>query len=258
MLAFDSNTARLLDIGYQGADVTRRRRANFDALHPVPGDRIADIGCGNGLMTLELARAVGDQGRVIGIDPSSDMRGLAAERCADFPNVELLDGQADHLPLESESVDKAVSIQVFEYLDDLAAAAAEAFRVLKPGGRLVVGDMHWNTLAWFSDNPDRMRRMIEAWDQHLAQRSVPALLPSVLESAGFVVERVEPICFCDTVLKPDGLANMLIHLMEPYAVRNNQLSQQEARDWAEEQVALATARRFFFALTHFVISARKT
>jgi len=257
MLAFDSHTARLLEIAYQGADVTRRRRVSFDALHPVPGDFIADIGCGNGLLTLELARAVGDRGRVSGIDPSSDMRHLASKRCAEFSSVELLDGRADGLPLDSGSIDKAVSIQVFEYLDDLRAAAAEAFRVLKPGGRLVVGDMHWDTLAWFSDNPERMRRMIEAWDRHLAQRAVPALLPEVLEKAGFSVDRVEPVTFCDTALKPDGLANMMIHLMEPYAVKNNLLEALEARAWAEEQVGLAKSGRFFFSLTHFVITARK-
>ena len=92
MLKFDAETAKLLDIAYQGADITRRRQATFDALKPAPGETILDIGCGNGLLTAELARAVGPSGRIIGIDPSSDMMVAAKERCGDYECVELRAG----------------------------------------------------------------------------------------------------------------------------------------------------------------------
>ena len=257
MLKFDADTARLLEIAYQGADVTRRRRASFDALRPEPGDQIADIGCGNGLLTLELARAVGDGGQVTGVDPSADMRALAQERCAAFPNVAIVDGSAERLPFDDGTVGKAVSLQVFEYLTNIPAALAEARRVLRSGGSLVIGDMHWDTLAWHSDDADRMKRMAEVWDRHLAERRVPALLRSTLIDAGFLVDAVEPVTFCDTTLKPDGLANMMLHLMQSYAVQNELVGEQDAREWTEEQRALARSGRFFFSLTHFVVTARR-
>lgn len=257
MLTFNAKTAKLLENAYQGADFSRRRRASFDALGPEPGDIIADIGCGNGMLTLELARTVGDSGHIIGIDPSEDMRSAAVARCAEWDTVTFHDGTATQIPLDSTSADKAVSLQVFEYLDDLPGAVAEARRILKPGGRLVIGDMHWDTIAWFSDDMARMDKMIEAWDGHLVERCIPAVLPPILRAGGFVVDSVTAIPFSATVLNPDGLANMMIHLMEPYAVNKDLVPAEDARAWAEEQQTLSDAGRFFFSITHFVISARK-
>ncbi|MES0883244.1 methyltransferase domain-containing protein [Roseibium sp. SCP14] len=257
MLRFGARTAKLLEISYQGSDFSRRRRASFDALRPKPGDAIADIGCGNGMLTLELSRTIGDGGQVYGVDPSEDMRLAAKNRCEDFTNVEILDGTATDLPLETGSIDNAVSLQVFEYLDDLPAAVSEAARILKPGGRLVVGDMHWDTIAWFSDHPERMRKVLDAWDHHLVERCIPAVLPPVLRGAGFQVEEIIPIPFSDAELRPDGLSNMMIHLIKPFVVKKGLISENEASDWADEQTELAEAGRFFFSITHFVIMARK-
>ena len=258
MLKFDSETTRLLDIVYQGADITRRRQASFDALCPRADDLIVDIGCGNGLLTQELARAVGAGGKVIGVDPSSDMLDLAKERCTGFDWVDLLVGTANEMPIQSGIADKAVSVQVFEYLTDIPGAIADAHRVLKPGGRLVIGDIHLDSLVWFSDDKDRMDRMIASWDQHFTQHNVPAILPSIMRDAGFIVEDVTPLTTCDYTLKPDGLAIMMMQLMARYAVDNSHVSAKEAAAWMAEQKALADEGRFFYSLTHFVVSARKT
>ncbi len=257
MLKFDARTARLLDIAYQGADVTRRRQASFDALKPGPGETVLDLGCGNGLLTAELARAVGPTGRVIGVDPSADMRRSASERCKEFDWVEIVEGADSHLPVEDGSIDKVVSVQVFEYLDDIPGAVAQVHKALGPRGRLVIGDIHFDSLIWYSEDPDRMAGMVAAWDHHLVERTVPALLPPILRDAGFDLDAIDPLVICDHQLKPDGLASMMMVLMESYAVSNGHLSQTEARDWADEQRALAAAGRFFFAITHFVVSATK-
>jgi ubiquinone/menaquinone biosynthesis C-methylase UbiE len=257
MLKFDAETTRLLDLAYQGADVIKRRRLSFDAVDPKPAETILDIGSGNGLLTAELARAVGPAGRVTGVDPSEDMRKAAIPRCAEFGWVDFRDGSVYDLPVESGSVDKAVSVQVFEYLDDIPLACREAARVLRNGGRLVVSDIHFDSLIWHTADQPRMDRMIAAWDAHFVERRVPALLPQILREAGFEIAEIRPVTITDHDLKPDGLARTMLTLMESYAKQSALVPDNECAAWREEQETLAAQGRFFFSITQFAVIARK-
>ena len=220
MLEFDSATTAILEDVYQGADFTRRRRASFDLLAPARGEVIIDIGSGPGHMLIDIARAVGSDGHAIGIDPSAPMRDTAQNLASGRGNVTVLDGSATELPLEDSSADKAVSVQVFEYLPDIPAALAECHRVLRTGGRLVIADMHFGSFHWASDDPARMARMIKAWDHHLVERAVPEKLPSLGHAAGFAVEQIVPVTFVDNHLRPGGLAWMMMTPMERYVIEN--------------------------------------
>ena len=258
MLTFDAATTRFLDMAYQGADISRRRKLSFDASDPQPGETIVDIGCGAGHLLAELARAVGPTGRVIGIDPSADMLATARSRCADFDWVSLTEGSADPLPVPDGAADKAVSMQVFEYLDNIPAALAECHRALRPGGRLVINDIHFDSLVWHTDHPARMTRMLAAWDHHFTERRVPALLPPLLRRAGFTIDRIATATITDHVLKPDGLALMMLRLIENFAIQRNLVPEPEARAWRAEQEELARNGAFFFSLTQFATIAHKT
>ncbi|NSY38379.1 methyltransferase domain-containing protein [Leisingera sp. ANG59] len=257
MLQFDEETTRVLEDAYQGADICRRRRANFDALAPQPGERILDLGCGNGLLTLELARAVGPAGHVAGLDASPDMLAAARQRLEGRANTTLTESDAASLPFEPESFNKAVSVQVFEYITSRRPALRALHRVLQPDGRLVIGDIHWDTLAWNSDNAARMQRLLDIWDAHTAERAIPARLPEELRACGFAVEALQPLTICDTSLRPDGLAAMMIRLIRAYAVESGATDTDDAAAWAQEQEELAAEGRFFFSLTHFVCTARR-
>lgn len=257
MLQFDEKTAQLLESSYQGRDISRRRRMASDALHLSAGEVVVDIGCGNGLLTLELARAVGPSGRVIGIDPSADMRTPALERCASYPTVTIEDGLADNLPLQDSEADKAVAVQVLEYLPDIPAAMKEAYRVLRPGGRFVAVDTGFGTLDWFSEDEDRMQRVQDAWDHHYTEGRVAALWSGLCENAGLSAVEVKPFTICDINLRPDGLAFMLLHLMSRYASDNGHMPVEETQAWFDEQIGLAKEGRFFFSLTYFTMSAIK-
>lgn len=257
MLEFDEDTTRLLDQVYAGSDFAARRRVSFDALRVRPGDSVVDIGCGNGLMLPDLARAAGTEGQVIGVDPSDQMRASAQSRCVDLPGVILKSGTAADLPVEDATADRALSVQVFEYIADIPPCLAEVARVLRPGGRLVIGDMHFGTFCWHSDDADRMAAMMASWEQHAAHLDAPALLPGMMVQAGFEVEEVRTITLCDHLLRPDGLARAMISLMAAYAKKQKHLSERDVDAWADEQAQLAREGRFFFSLTHYVTVARR-
>ena len=258
MLKFDAEITKILENAYQGAELTRRRQASFDALKPSPGDTILDIGCGNGLLTAELARAVGPSGRIVGIGPSQDMLTAAKERCREYDRVEFVEGFANNLPLGDGRADKAVSVQVFEYIEDVQNALDDALRCLKPGGRLVISDLHFGSLIWFSDDPDRMDRMISSWDQHFVSGILPARLPVFLKAKGHQVESVVPVTLTDHELKPDGIAIMMMHLMKQYAIANTHVEKEVAQAWFDEQEKLAREGRFFFSITQFIVVGRKS
>lgn len=158
-IEFDEKAARQLDAIYRTRDVVRRRRLVREALAAEVGDRVLDVGCGPGFCSAELLLDVGSTGAVVGIDSSTAMLDAAARRCEGLGESVFLHGDATQLPVEDRSCDRALSVQVLEFVPNVPAALAELFRALRPGGRALVWDIDWSTLSWHSADPVRMQRM---------------------------------------------------------------------------------------------------
>jgi arsenite methyltransferase len=255
MIEFDADVAALLDRAYRGRDAVRRRHANLAALDPAEGEAVLDIGCGTGILLRELFGCVGPSGTAHGIDPSEDMLSAARTACDGVKNVSIRRADAYNLPFEDDSFDAVVSVQVFEYLDDLPRALTQCRRVLKPGGRLVIGDWHWDSLVWQSGDPDRMDRVLEAWDAHFADGAVPAKLPGLLPEAGFGLRGAIPVTFCDTTRREDGFARMMQSVIAPFVMSQGTLPVAEVRAWSDDLDLRAAEGRAFFCFTHIVTVA---
>jgi ubiquinone/menaquinone biosynthesis C-methylase UbiE len=118
--------------------------ANPHAIAPLPvGATVVDIGCGAGMDLLLAARHVGPSGRAIGIDMTEAMRNRANEGAmrSGLKHVEVRSGDATSLPVDNASVDVIISNGVLNLVPEKERAIAEMVRILKPGGRIQIGDI---------------------------------------------------------------------------------------------------------------------
>ncbi len=163
-----------------------------------PGEVVLDLGSGAGMDAFLAAREVGPTGRVIGVDMTPDMLDRAREnaRKAGVANVEFRLGEIERLPVADASVDLISSNCVINLSPDKPAVFAEALRVLKPGGRLVVSD-----LVLKQPLSDDVRHSVEAYVGCVAGASLQTEYLAMMREAGFVdVETVEERSYGDAAL----------------------------------------------------------
>jgi arsenite methyltransferase len=242
MLEFDEETAKQVEATYQTPDVVEQRRATRAILALQPGEHVLDIGSGPGFLAAEMASEVGADGRVVGVDPSESMLAMGARRGAP---VEYVEGDATALPFADETFDAAVATQVYEYVADMPGALAEARRVLKIGGRLLILDTDWDSIVWHSSDRDRMQRVLLKWNDHLADPYLPRRLPGLLRDAGLELREATIIPILNRGQADDFSRGIL-------PVIANFVGDQE---WAADLKSLADD--YFFSLNRYVFTARR-
>jgi len=153
------------------------------------GETVLDLGSGGGIDVLLSAKRVGPTGKVYGLDMTDEMLALANEnkRRAAVENVEFLKGEIEHIPLPDQSVDVVISNCVINLSLDKARVLQEAFRVLKPGGRLAVSDV-----VVRGEAPADVRRNMELWIGCVAGALEEMAYRDLLADAGFRSVDVEP------------------------------------------------------------------
>jgi arsenite methyltransferase len=256
-LVFDDQAAKRIEALYFSGDAVRRRRSVREALGVSPGERVLDVGCGPGFYCAELLDEVGPSGSVVGLDGSAAMLALAARRCAGHANVELNEAEATALPVKDGSFDAALTVQVLEYVADVTTGLAELHRALRPGGRVLVWDIDWATLSVFSEDPALTTRVLCAWDEHLAHRSLPRALGPLMRSVGFEDVRMQAHAFATLGFDPDSYGWALVPFIGTFVEGRQGISKQEAQAWVAQQRELGERGDFYFAISQLCFTARK-
>lgn len=154
-----------------------------------PGETVLDLGSGGGIDVLLSAKRVGPTGKAYGLDMTDEMLALARENQekSDLTNVEFLKGAIESIPLPDNSVDVIISNCVINLSGDKDRVLAEAFRVLKPGGRFAVSDV-----VVRGDVPAEIRKSMELWVGCIAGALEEFAYRDKLFRAGFESIDIEP------------------------------------------------------------------
>ena len=195
------------------------------------GEAVLDLGSGAGFDCFLAANAVGVTGQVIGVDMTPEMieKAQANARKGGYSNVDFRLGELEHLPAADNSVDVMISNCVINLTPDKAAVFREAFRVLKPGGRLAVSDM-----VLLKELPDVVKQSVAAYVGCLSGAIMKDAYVATIRDAGFDdVRIVEESSFPLDYMASDPSAQ---------AIRDSiNLTPDELRDLADSVVSIKVA-----------------
>lgn len=146
------------------------------------GERVLDLGSGGGIDVFLAAAKVGDNGKVIGVDMTQEMVEIATKNAQEggYLNVQFKLGEIEDLPIKSNSIDLVISNCVINLTPDKNVAYQETFRVLKPGGRILVSD-----LVTYGEIPDDIRKNFQAWSDCIAGAMEKQEYLDTITKAGF-------------------------------------------------------------------------
>lgn len=252
---YDEEQAERLAAVYTAPETVDRRQRLLELLDLKAGASVLSIGCGPGYEAAAIAQAVGDDGRVHGIDNSEDMLAFAENHCADLPNVTFELADATDLPIPDESVDAVVASLVYEYSPHVDVAVAELNRVLRPGGRAGIVSTDWDSTVWHSTDEDRMDRVLEAWKDMYAKPRLGSQLTSYLQKEGLTVEHVEPYSNLQTDL--DGYAGLVLNLIKGQVETDERLDRSEIEAWERDLRDIDDAGETFFNVTYYLYTGQK-
>jgi SAM-dependent methyltransferase len=219
-------------------EATKRR--SYELLNVGPGDRILDIGCGNG----KDAAALAEMGAtVLGIDCHADFLKDASQLLKKGLRLDFLRSNPDRIDLPGESADKIRFDRVFQHLEDPTAVLIEAKRLLKPGGICQVVDVNYFGLKIYSCDAGLERRIVDS----IACERIPHAhnirdLPTMLADCGFVLTGIEGYPF---VVEDYSIATYLIRFdkVVEQLLRRGRITEKQYEQWKRyEDPAEATFR----------------
>ncbi len=183
------------------------------------GQTVLDLGSGGGLDCFLAAKKVGESGHVIGVDMTPEMleRARSAAKRLNLPNVEFRQGFLEALPVDSNTVDVAISNCVINLAPDKGKVLNEVFRVLKPGGKFAVSD-----IVTDGPLPDEIKKDLSAWAGCVAGALDVQEYKALLSQAGFTDISLTPSYFDEATI--DEAIKDMGQEMQAKAISREELS----------------------------------
>jgi len=255
-LEFTDAAAKRLEKLYLTKDVIAQRSETLRQLALVKGEHVLDIGSGPGFLCEGIAALVGSEGVVVGIDISPDLIAMCERRnqpkCLSFAV-----GDATKIDLPDASFDAVVCTQVAEYVPDVGRVISEAYRLLKPGGRTVFVATDWDAVAWHSQAPERMVRIMKSWRAHCAHPNLPRSLANRLKSAGFRLDGVSVFPILNLSWDDDSYSKGLAELVRNFVATRGDVPAEEPGKWLDEFPELNECGQYFFSSNRYIFHALK-
>jgi len=255
-LEFTKEAAKRIAKNYLRKDVVSQRLETIRQLDLSGGERVLDIGCGPGFLCESMGEIVGRRGAVVGIDVSTDLIAQCNQRKTSAW-LSYAIGDAAKLDQADASFDAVVCTQVAEYVPDVDRILAEAFRVLKPGGRTIFLATDWDTVVWHSENPERMASVMKSWQAHCAHLHLPRSLAYRLVKAGFRFDGAAVYPILNLRYDEDSYSKGLAWGIRDFVAPRNEVSAEDLNEWYSEFERLSVAGRYFFSTNRYIFKASK-
>ena len=221
------------------------------------GDIVLDVGCGTGDDARDMARLVGPQGRVIGLDNDDSILEVARRR-SEGPELPLMftPGDVHHLEFADGTFTHCRSERMFQHVTDPGTAMLELARVLRPSGVMVIFDTDWETLIIDADDHQTTRTLLNEYCSEHRHGWIGRMLPGLMREAGLDDIEVVPATL---MLRDFASADRLHTITRTAAIAATQgrVTHATVEAWLADLRARDAQGRFFSAVTAFIVRGRK-
>ena len=236
------------------------KQRSYELMRPQPGQRLLDVGCGPGIDVAALARIVGGDGSVVGIDYDPAMVEAARARARDEgmqDRVELEQAEATQLPFPDAAFDGSRCERVFQHVPGPVRILEEMARVTKPAGWLVVADTDWYSLSINTSETDVERKLGRRWVERFESSTAARRLYGMLQARGCAEVSVEayPVILDNY---PAARYFGLMDRVEAEALSEGSVREAQLERWRADLEAIDRQNAFFASVNVVVAAGRNS